>query len=317
LISFYYCAAADSQDVMNKPKRQHWVPRFYLKEFATPESKNTKNPQVWIYSRTEGDPAKVNVKDIAVKRYLYSPEDVKGERCWKTEDKLADLESLISRIWPKIANDFVDLSEDSIRKGMSLFIATMILRHPKKLAEYRVLQDKMITLFDDGPKDEFGRPALESVELNGVVRKVDTSDWELYSNPTEYDYIKFFVDQITNDAHTIANLLMKKRWSIVFSEKPCFITTDNPVITFNLEKEIFGIETKGTFVNFPISPTRVLLIDDRLEEPHSKYYPLTRTGAGPSNITAWQEAHNFMITGRDPAEVVDEMLSVDGASEDK
>lgn len=302
---------------MNKPKRQHWVPRFYLKEFATPESKNKKNPQVWIFSRTVGEPAKVNIKDIAVKKYLYSPENEKGERCWNTEDKLADLESMISKIWPKVANDFVDLSDGSIRKGISLFLATMILRHPKNLSEYREIQDKMIALFDDGPKDEFGHPALESFEINGVVRQVDTSDWEKYSNPTEYDYSKFFVDQITSDAHTIAKLLMKKRWSIVFSEKPCFITTDSPVTMFNQQKNTFGIDTKGTFINFPISPTRVLLMDDRFEEPHSQYYPLKSVGAGPANMTAWQDAHNFMITGRHPDEVCEEMLTFDGAYEDK
>jgi hypothetical protein len=292
---------------MGKAKRQHWVPRFYLKEFATPETKGTSKPQVWISSNKENVPAKVNVNDIAVKKYLYSPFTEDNERCWYTEDKLAGLESVISTVWPTIANDYVDLNQESIRKSIALFVATMILRHPKNLNDYKDIQSKLIAFYDNGPKDELGRPALKSVEINGEVREIDTSDWEKYSNPTDNDYMKFFTEIITTEATKIAKILMKKRWSIVFSEHPVFITTDCPVITFNQEKEIFGLDTKGTFINFPLSPTRVLVMDDKYDEPHSQYYPLNSHGPGPANFMAWQGAFNFMITGRPPNEVFREM----------
>lgn len=41
---------------MTMPKQQHWVPRFYLRYFATPETAAGDEPQVWILSKDEGEP---------------------------------------------------------------------------------------------------------------------------------------------------------------------------------------------------------------------------------------------------------------------
>jgi len=51
---------------MSKPKKQHWIPRFYLKEFAIDKSQNKKETQVWIFSINKGDPKIVNIKDIYI-----------------------------------------------------------------------------------------------------------------------------------------------------------------------------------------------------------------------------------------------------------
>jgi len=55
---------------MNRAKNQHWVPRFYLRYFATPETRQTKEPKVWIFSKDEndGDESCPNVKNICSKR---------------------------------------------------------------------------------------------------------------------------------------------------------------------------------------------------------------------------------------------------------
>jgi len=296
---------------MSKAKKQHWVPRFYLKEFCIPEESTRKNPKVWIVPREEGDKKLVGINDVATQRYLYSPEDEVGKRCWHTEEKLAGLESLVSKIWPQLASDFVDLSVESVRKGLSLFVATLILRHPRKIADYKKIQNDLIKYLDSAPKDELGRPNIKSMEIGGHKFEMDRSDWHDFSNPTDYSFKKFFVEQIHNEAISIAKILMEKRWSIIFSENPSFITTDNPVSIFNLEKNVYGLTTKGTFLHFPISPTRILMMDDLFDEHASQYYHLTEKGPGPANITSWIEASSFMITGRDPDQVIEEMLSVD------
>ena len=46
---------------MSKPKRQHWVPRFYLRYFATPQTKETSEPGAWIFSKHGGAPALTRV----------------------------------------------------------------------------------------------------------------------------------------------------------------------------------------------------------------------------------------------------------------
>jgi hypothetical protein len=77
---------------MNKPKRQHWVPCFYLRHFATAETKETSESQVWILSKHEGDPALTNIKKVANRRYLYSPRSKTLDRSWDIEEDLAEYE---------------------------------------------------------------------------------------------------------------------------------------------------------------------------------------------------------------------------------
>jgi len=57
---------------MSQPKRHHWIPQFYLKWFATPETAGAKRPQVYIYHRVSGEPEVVSIQNIAVKKYLYN-----------------------------------------------------------------------------------------------------------------------------------------------------------------------------------------------------------------------------------------------------
>jgi len=118
---------------VNRPKHQHWVPQFYLRYFATLESRESDQTQVWIFSKedTDGDETLTNVRNICGKRYLYSPIGDSGERLWHLEKKLENLETTMGVIWPAIAEDFIDLGDSNIRKALSLFVAVMHLRNPE------------------------------------------------------------------------------------------------------------------------------------------------------------------------------------------
>jgi hypothetical protein len=60
---------------MNKSINQHWVPQFYLREFATPDTRESKQPKVWIFSRhdNDGDEKLTWIRNVCAQRYLYSP----------------------------------------------------------------------------------------------------------------------------------------------------------------------------------------------------------------------------------------------------
>ena len=48
----------------NRPKNQHWVSRFYLRHFATPETREKDEAQIWMFSNQErdGDERLKNIK---------------------------------------------------------------------------------------------------------------------------------------------------------------------------------------------------------------------------------------------------------------
>jgi hypothetical protein len=54
----------------NRPKNQHWVPRFYLRQFATPETREKDAPQIWMFSNQDrdGDERLTNIKNVCARR---------------------------------------------------------------------------------------------------------------------------------------------------------------------------------------------------------------------------------------------------------
>lgn len=295
---------------MGKPKRQHWVPCFYLRYFATPETRESRNPQVWALSKHEGGPLLTSIRNVAQQRYLYSPTDEAGNRQWDMETNLAEYEGVIRQVWPLLAEDFVDLHEDeSIRKGLALFVALLYLRHPHRLAEIGRIHTRLVELYGAFPKDEQGRPLIQEVENNGVIRPFDNSDWIRYKTAGPNEKKQMFIDSVKQNAIHIVKILMQKRWSVVFSKEPVFITTDTPVAVANLSRTVFGLNTPGTVISFPLSPTRVLMMDDRHDEPKGNYYPLSDAGPGPANFSAWHVCGRFMISPRHTDVVCAEMLA--------
>ncbi len=101
---------------------------------------------------------------------------------------------------------------------------------------------------------------------------------------------------------------MKKRWSVVVAEIDTFITTDKPVVKQHKTKSSFGFRTEGVIVSFPLSPTRMLLMDDMHQEPANQYYPLHEGADGAFNFAMWQNGSRFMVTGRAVRDVLSEIV---------
>lgn len=295
---------------MSQPVNQHWVPQFYLKYFATPETQGTKNPQTWIFSKDgeDGNPKLTNVKNICAKRFLYSPVNKDGQRNWELETKLSDIERLLSVIWPTLAEGYTDLSWEPLRKAVSLFVSILYLRHPNSLKQCVDAHQHLVKLYDRLPKNIDDIPNIGYVEVNGKIKKFDSSGWHEYKNWEKGDHHSFFCDSVQSHAGHMAKLLLKKRWSIIFADTPAFITSDNPVCKNHLKREKFGFGTEGTIVTFPLSPTRLLIMDDNHKEPAGQYYPLRSDGPGSFNLGIWRNGSRFMISQRDVDEVLAEIL---------
>ena len=298
----------------DRPKHQHWVPQFYLRYFATPKTRDSEKPQVWIFSKDEDDGCEklTSVRNVCGMRYLYSPKQSNGERSWELEDRLGDVEALLGQVWPALANDFVDLSEQPIRKGLALFVALMHFRHPDVRSEVQGIHQHLVEFYISGPLLPDGTPNIESVEVNGKIHAMDTSDWQAYKNWRDDDHDRFFVDLIGSEAGRLAKLLLSKRWSVVFNECNTFVTNDKPVVLNHPTRKKFGFGTAGTIITFPLSPTRLLVLDDLHYEPQNQYYPLKDSNAGAFNYCVWCGASRFFITGRSVEDVLFEICTIAG-----
>jgi hypothetical protein len=103
-------------------------------------------------------------------------------------------------------------------------------------------------------------------------------------------------------------MLLKMRWAVIFSEEPVFITSDNPVTIMHPSLQFRGLKNSETTVAFPLSPTRILIMDNRHGEPDAQYYPL-RQGPGSPNGLIWRNAIECMFAPRHPDIICGEMLA--------
>lgn len=302
----------------NRSKHQHWVPQFYLRYFATPESRASASPQVWIFSKdsADGNETLTSIRNVCGKRYLYSPAQPSGERKWDLDDRLERVESSLGQVWSALAGDFVRLDEDAIRKGLALFVSLMHLRNPEVRRQVEAIHRQLIDFYEAGPLRTDGTPDVSSLEHRTRVYDVGLTDWHEYRAWGKDQHDLFFTKFIESEARFFADLLLRKRWSVIFSEQDTFITADRPVSVEHQSRQTFGMGTKGAIVTFPLSPTRLLVMDDRHEEPANQYYPLQPSNAGAVNLTIWHGASRFLITGRQVEQVLTEVCSVSNDGRD-
>lgn len=296
---------------MSKAVNQHWVPQFYLREFATAETKESKKPQVWIFSKRDQDEDErlTSIRNVCAKRYLYSPKEISGNRSWDTDERLQKIESLLAPIWRAVADDFVDFSDQPMRKALALFIATTHMRHPDNLHVVRSIHQQIVSSAEGLPKRPDGTPDVSEFINNGKKYELDTSDWHTYKNWGDDDHHSFFAETVKSESGHFAKLLLKKRWSVVLAEHNHFITSDRPVALQHQTRKTFGVGTPGVIVSFPLSPTRILIMDDLHEEPANQYYRLKSENVGAFNYSIWREGSRFMVTGRKVPEVLAEIVA--------
>lgn len=279
-------------------KRCHWVPQSYLRGFAA----NPERSKIWRFSKIAGDPELKPIDKVAMRHHLYVPRGDDGLRDDAFEKKLANLEQLFGTpFWKALQNDFVDMSETPVRQGISLLVATMFLRHPKQLEFTKQVHAKLVAMAS-GPN---GIP--QYIESKGERWEIDPSDWPRYRDATEDDVKRMWIEEM-NGATYYAEMFMKMRWSVLFSETPVFITSDTPVTVMHPSLEFKGFMNPETMILFPLSPTRVLSFDHLQHEPANRYYPVSDAGAA-QNYLMWRGAVEHMFCHRNPDEVLDTIVN--------
>jgi hypothetical protein len=228
------------QSMKNNPKNQHWVPQFYLREFAVPETRGDGKEQVWIFSRRHSDDLetkRVSTRNVAAQNFLYSPLRKDGSRSFAGEQMLAEVDGFLSQFWPRIANGLIDWdANQGIRRGLAWFMALLLARHPDQIEVAANIQEKMLRLYESASKDEQRRPQITSIEIEGTTHDFDNSDWEAYRDATHADIQQNVVDNIRPLTIELTEHLLNKKWAIVVAPHPVFVTSDRPVYSVNSER---------------------------------------------------------------------------------
>ena len=275
----------------NNPKQQHWVPQFYLRYFATSDTRDAKYAKVWLWDKESQQcaPDPTSVKKICGQRYLYSPQDADGNRDWGVEHSLDRLETDAGDLWSTLTTAFPKLTDPQLRHTLASFVAIMHLRN---VAVFRTI-DSIIDL----RTRLWGELSPEKL----ASRKPDQPD------PTHSG--RFFATLLQRDASRITEIISKMRWRVLCTDDDAFVTTDRPVVFLHGSRRA-GPGVPGGFALFPISPRRILLADDQHLQPGEGYQTVPMSVAPSFNNSLREQCIRFLITGRPVNDVTAEIDAV-------
>ena len=285
---------------MTAPKKQHWLPQFYLRHFAVPGFRRPRNAKIWMWSKDEHEPITTKIKDVCAKEFLYSHIKPDGSRCFRTEKNLQRLETIISRLYFRVAEGYPDLREaPGIKRLLSLFFATLLLRHPDELEGTKETHRMLVTWYEMFPKDARGRPVVPEFEQEGTSFPFDNSHWEEYRDEDENGMVRMFAETIEQNSRSIANQIFQKRWAFLCLDRPRLFTSDFPVVVKHLEQKTFGVGTPGVHMFFPVTPKRMLHMTDPKDDPDG-FYPFPVTKATQLNFFTLGNSKQMTLSHEQP-----------------
>lgn len=290
------------ENKQNPTRNCHWVPQSYLNAFACDNAKKS----VWRFGKEQGqgkqngqfEPKKI--EKVAVRNHLYVPLDNNGVRNDSFEKQLSSLEQLFAHpFWKRLQTEIVEFSQEPIKKGVALLAANLYLRTPHSYHRFTKIHERLV----NGLSPFEGQPG--SIWIGDQEQDIDWSNFPQLSESDENDIKRNWI-ALVSEAGFLAEKFMVMRWTMLVSDLPVFVTSDNPVTVIHPSLAFRGMDDAETKVIFRISPTRVLCFDNRHSEPADQHLKLG-TSPAAQNMLMWRGSLEYVFSHRHPDEVFTEM----------
>ncbi|MEI7996972.1 MAG: DUF4238 domain-containing protein [Methylococcaceae bacterium] len=215
-----------------KPKKQHYVPQFILRNFACGKSK-----KIWVFDKRNGKSFCSSVKNSACENYFY--ETSEDFASIGMEETLSKIEGFSSAIFQKIT------SEESLENLLSLEHKFLCLFTTIQLIRTKTAREQIKTMND---------LLVSWVENSGF----SIDDVENLEKMTEEDVSNAHILDLKNLVSSLVPHVLDKSLSLVKAPKgSVFFISDNPITLHNhFPREgrgNKGLNLKGIEIHFPIS----------------------------------------------------------------
>ncbi|HWP18767.1 MAG TPA: DUF4238 domain-containing protein [Burkholderiaceae bacterium] len=258
-------SGATRAPMLNGPKRQHFLPRFYLEGFC-------RDGLVAVYDRNNDEVRLQQPVNTAVIGHFYTLEDTEGRKRFELEAVLCEYEG---KAKPAIAKLIAcEGLSDQERSDLSIFIALAAMRTPDMVNSVQSLNGQMVAhsaklLFRDVEKvyQDLRADKLEEGTSDEELREqaafmVDMAQSEKFVVTTDE---KWAVQMTMQMALGAAPYLAGRHWRVVHRErdKHSFVTTDSPVFlntTAPRGPSPYGVGfgSPDAFISFPLDQSCVL-----------------------------------------------------------
>lgn len=285
---------------MAEKKKHHEIPRFYLKEFATP-----KDEILWVYDMKEGTVRASRVGDTAFQKHLYSVTLEDGSRLTEIEDLLSKIESDAAPVLRRFMAGEKIRGQD--RAKLASFFSIMFVRTDAFRQQFAEAMVKMnqVTMNFTGRHDRAFKSFIEGyVAKNGPLSSTEQEKFR-EAMLSDQSKLAVTVDKdwtlLSLGAHDkIVEVIYDMEWSLIFAhDAQCFITSDNPVVreVFSRNRHPFyggGFTDPNIEVSFPLSPKLCWLGHWNKEMP--KIGPISKQATKETNSLRAMYARRFLYS---------------------
>lgn len=253
---------------MSEHKKQHYIPRCYLKAWCDPAVPKNHTPYVWIFSKDGKTVQKKSPDNIFHESNFYTIKRVDGKRDLTLENGLSELESQFSLLRDKkLRRHFNITSEEHIL--LCAFIAALHARTKVALEHQQSQWQKVLDKMEKMRKWAETATSEQKELMAGPPRPKKQKRQSL-----SYEEVKKIaedpVQHLLSPSITIETpLLCKLDLAMLDTDaQPGFITSDNPCVWSDPEAykrppfyRTPGLIYESIEITLPISPQQVILLN--------------------------------------------------------
>ncbi len=253
---------------MNKPKRHHYLPEFYLKKFADMDG------MVWVFDREAKEYRKQLVKDTAIQGSYYTFRGSDGKKHIEIEECFSVIEGKTKPILDKL--DRREQINEEEKEILAIFISFQKTRVPefeklinesseKMMKKMNQLifssEDRVAAMIQHYETGTGEKTKLQPKELIDFIQK----DRYIVKVPREHS-----LQAMLQQGQAFITYFLQMDWVFVWApRKSAFITSDNPfslTSPSNYDPNGFygvGITTPGAKKIIPLTMRTCLIMGDR------------------------------------------------------
>jgi hypothetical protein len=253
--------------MLSGPKRQHFLPKFYLEGFA-------REGMVAVYDRETNEVRVQQPVNTGVIGHFYTMEDEQGRKRFELEQLLSEYEGKAKPAVDKLAARG-SLNADE-RSDLSIFLALGAMRTPDVVDSLKLMNSGLIRKIAERL---YSNEQSVFEQLRGEPENAGKSEEELrteakfmaefirgggYEVTTKHQWAVGMAIQMALD---IAPVMAGRDWTVLHraAERKSFITTDAPVLLTTItprENNFWGVgfANSDALVFFPLTQSCVLAL---------------------------------------------------------
>lgn len=263
----------------NKTKKQHYVPRFYLKNFS---NKNKDEFFIHCYDIDKKDSYPANIKNIGEEKDFYKIADENYEEFFqKTEEWASPIINNLSK-----NGKIKSLNIVKNREKLSLFLAIQFLRTKE-------MREDLLEIFSKISMHLQKHNLSKEMEL--LVEEIDEKN-------IKHNQMGF----IGHGALKMIDELLSKKWVVLKNKTEIdFLTSDNPVVLYN-PHGFLGVASKYIHIFYPINPKLCLCLLDPLNYSNFGEYKKFEGNEISMNI---RKTEKYQINSIDDVNMINDVQS--------